>query len=610
MKYTHFHYIIMFETIEEISNKHDLIFDNYDKELHAKIIGIFNGDKLYEKDMKNKYLLNMRACYLEIKHKYNDAEKYYLLSVELGFSDAMSDLAEFYLHKRKNKEKAIEYYLKAIELNHPDAMNNLGFYYYNNKDFENAKKYYSMGIIYENIACIMNLAYLCKQQEKNMDDAIKYFLLASKLNNSDSTFEIAEYYYEQKNFEKSIEYYLKAHEQGDLLSVLKLGLCYEKIKEYIKMEEYFLKAIELNNGTAMLLYGIHCHEIKEDYNKGNIYLLKAIEQNNYEAMFYLSQKYIKYNMKLMQKNIPHSNQQICESQYYLKKLLNIQHYNNCKTKYLFGMSYWCQSQKYMINKYFNEIYNIIVHKNITDIDTEMLGNIGIFYQTIMPNNNYSKCIIFFEKAIELGDVKSMINLGVYYEKFNIKLMEKYYEMAIELNSSDAMVKYGYYLKRQQKYDLMKKYYEMAIKLENSDALINMAEYQYSVDADGDKAKEYFTKAFFKNNDKTIYSLKLIMSNIEQYSFVNSLKDSKEYEKLNVDDNNNNAICNALIKIKQLPEVKQYIKKINFAKKYNIMDKCLICLDEEQQICLCIGNCMHMACDSCYVTLKKCPFCNN
>ena len=62
--------------------------------------------------------------------------------------------------------------------------------------------------------------------------------------------------------------------------------------------------------------------------------------------------------------------------------------------------------------------------------------------------------------------KILFNLGnhYYFIHQDIKLMKKYYLMAIEKGNSDAMNNLGYYYNNiHYNYDLMKKYYLMAVE---------------------------------------------------------------------------------------------------------------------------------------------------
>ena len=59
-------------------------------------------------------------------------EKYYLMAIELGHVDAMSNLGAYHYNVTKNYAEMEKYYLMAIELGNAIAMSNLKCYHMSN----------------------------------------------------------------------------------------------------------------------------------------------------------------------------------------------------------------------------------------------------------------------------------------------------------------------------------------------------------------------------------------------------------------------------------------------------------------------------------------------
>ncbi len=145
------------------------------------------------------------------------------------------------------------------------------------------------------------------------------------------------------------------------------------------------------------------------------------------------------------------------------------------------------------------IYNNKFEKNF-NYDVYTLNIIGKYYYNI---KNYDLMEKYYLKGVEKGDSDSMVYLGDYYfeVKNNFPLTKKYYLMALKKGNVDAMVGLGKYYDRNIKYafinykpkdngkksketkktkedniKLMKKYYLMAIEKDNAEAMYNLGQY--------------------------------------------------------------------------------------------------------------------------------------
>jgi TPR repeat protein len=94
--------------------------------------------------MSAKELFETALMY-DDSHNYREMNSFYLKSIELGHTGAMTNLGFFY-QKNNDYENMKKYYLMAIEKNNSEAMFNLGLWYGENGDYENMKMYYLMAI--------------------------------------------------------------------------------------------------------------------------------------------------------------------------------------------------------------------------------------------------------------------------------------------------------------------------------------------------------------------------------------------------------------------------------------------------------------------------------
>ena len=612
-----------FATLQEIEQKHGLIFDKCDTNIHTKIIDIFNGKLLKDNDLSDMNLLNIMGNYYEICNNNKKAEHFYLMSVELGCSDAMFDLGDFYENKRNNKNKAIEFYLKAIEKNNHDAMNNLGKIYENNNDYVIAEKYYIQSANLNNTYAIINLIQFYKDINKNINkkkiykcdetinsdgfikydettnsnNIIKYYLKYIELEptNTNIICDLGDYYFSQKMMNEATDIYNKAIELKNNNALHKLAMVYKNINNIPQMIELLLKSIEFNNGTSMVELGIYYESIKNNIKAEELYL-KAIEYDKQNAATHLTIFYLRQNND---KALSYEN--MCDNK-------------NKNLLYSFGKYYTDKDNNIFAKDYFDEL-------SPNDFDDDMiLYNIGKFYHKYFssldiasrvsvlsrPNelngfwmNNYdTRSIMFYEKSMKLKNYDAMAQLGMFY--YSIKQTNKAVKIltdAIELNNSLAMAYYAYYCEQNKWYDVAEQYYLRSIELNCCTGYINYAMYTYKIKKNFDKSLELLIKSILLNNKKGLTVLKTITKSVQLFVLLNNI------------ENKNDIINNELTILRNDVKINNYLNKINFSTKYKIIEECSICYETKLNVC--IGNCMHLACELCYNKLEdKCPLCNN
>ncbi len=201
-------------------------------------------------------------------YKYNNkdnAQKYYLMAIELNNNFAMNNYA-ILLEKENKIEEAKEYYLMAINLNNSNAMNNYANLLAKENKIEEAKEYYLMAIDLNNSNAMDGYANLLYNKNK-IEEAKKYFLMAIDLNNSNAMNDYANLLYKENKIEEAKKYFLMAIDLNNSYSMNNYAVLLYKKNKIEEAKEYFLMAINLNNDNAMNDYNIiEKNELKKYYN--------------------------------------------------------------------------------------------------------------------------------------------------------------------------------------------------------------------------------------------------------------------------------------------------------------------------------------------------------
>lgn len=120
---------------------------------------------------------------------YNDAIKYYLKAIKLGYTQGYVDVAQIYALEFDDNKKAFEYYKAGAEKGCSECYSDMGLYYlYTEKNLDKALKSYELYIKYTPEEKFLNL-HICN-----------YLILSLKAIVIDKTKEDIEY------FEKTLQY--------------------------------------------------------------------------------------------------------------------------------------------------------------------------------------------------------------------------------------------------------------------------------------------------------------------------------------------------------------------------------------------------------------------
>lgn len=391
------------------------------------------------------------------------------------------------------------------------------------------------------------------------------------------------YFYSIYKKNKEKEYLIKASKQNNKDALLVLGDIYEKEGNNKEMEECYKKAYKLGNSDSMNLLGLYYGEKNE--KKSIESYKKAIKMGNMCAMYNLSMYY-------------KSKNDIKKAKKYLNSLCD-----NNDPDGLYEMS-----QIYLKE---NEIEKGLKY-GLLALNENVNGEI---YEDILENhhNEYDLYKIYEEienKKEPLVNVKSTIlfKTGEYYRRVKGEKEEaiKYYLMAIENDNDDmSMYMVGNLCQKKKEYEKSEKYYLMSIEQENSDGLYRLARLYHKYYDDEEKALKYYLEYV---EEKYFLSLGIIIKCFSEMK--NKLIIYKEVMK-KINDEEYFEKYKKLEKILLTnDEVLLYSNKISLSKKYNMIDKCKICLEEKLMLPL---YCNHLICEDCYIyNNKKCyyNYCNN
>jgi Flp pilus assembly protein TadD len=124
------------DSLLEISNK---IKNDIEKGNYQQAINIANSIENREEGWKE----NLLAYHFANQNRYDEAKKYFLLAIQKGKKEAMSNLGLLYYNQERYDE-AEKYYLMAIEKGDEKAKCNIALIYYaQNQNKEKAKQYIS-----------------------------------------------------------------------------------------------------------------------------------------------------------------------------------------------------------------------------------------------------------------------------------------------------------------------------------------------------------------------------------------------------------------------------------------------------------------------------------
>ncbi len=174
-----------------------------------------------------------------------------------------------------------------------------------------------------------------------------------------------------------------------------------------------------------------------------------------------------------------------ENRYIYETFLDECNQKKNKTYYYFKAVYYFSIQEYEKVILLGDSYG----------GSHMYYMIGLYYDSIIEDFILMKK--YYDMAIELDNTEAMLNIAHYYQDYenNYELRKAYNLMGAKLNNPHAMVNLAMgYRYEERNYDLMKKYLLMAIEFGCHDVINNLADYYMEEEKNYTLAKKYYAMA--------------------------------------------------------------------------------------------------------------------
>ena len=277
---------LYYKTLEEYEKS----FEYFDKAIQL--------DKTYKAPYFNKGIIYY------LKKDYKNAEKYFLLFLEIEENDFLSLLYLGYCYKDiKNYDKAIEYLEKAIKVM-PDSYDKksevfaqAGISYFRNYKIKQSVKYMIKGFkTSSNDFEFIKDIYKIYEANKQYSKALLYnnYLLKNNPNEYEYRFNRAKMLYllDKNKAAKNLFNQLSLANSTDYLNYVYLARIYNEENNFKFAEKYFLKVDELLKNNIE-----QCIEIGDFYNENN-------KKDNASKFYQKAINIDPDNMKTYQKVLP------------------------------------------------------------------------------------------------------------------------------------------------------------------------------------------------------------------------------------------------------------------------------------------------------------------
>lgn len=268
----------------------------------------------------------------------------------------------YYQYVKNDIIKAEEYFKKAALQNEANAMNSLALIYQLSADKEKfVEKFFKNAIELGNVDAMVNYGFFLEDVYGDLENAIKYYTAAYDAGNSLAAYYLGRLYEKNKNALENnnvdyAQYYKIAADNGIVEAQTAYGLYLEYIKgDAREAAKYYRMAIRNKDPKAMYLYGKHLYE-NRNKAEGEKLLNQAAKMNYGDAYAALA--------------------------YYYKK--------EGKTQ--------------------RQILSLLKKGVELRSDKANLAMGNYFYE----KKDYEKAKIHFERAISLGNISALNNLGQLY----------------------------------------------------------------------------------------------------------------------------------------------------------------------------------------------------
>lgn len=251
----------------------------------------------------------------------------------------------------------------------------------------------------------------------DVENTKKWLENAAERGEVSSMYDLGRLYEEEKNYEEAEKWYKKALGKNYMIPLSRLGNIYEKKGDYKEAEKWYKKGVQNDNRGAIKSLAL-LYEREGNSEESEKLLIKLSEKNDFFGMLSLSEKY-------------HNEKKYEEAEKIDKKLYELGAVDRIN---LIG-----KAEEYKKNYEEAEKWYLI---GANQGNIESMLNLGIFYDKIKGGKDKEKAAEWYEKAANLNESRAMYLLAqLYQQDFNdMGLAQKWYLRALKNGRMDAKIK--------------------------------------------------------------------------------------------------------------------------------------------------------------------------
>lgn len=251
----------------------------------------------------------------------------------------------------------------------------------------------------------------------DVENTKKWLENAAERGEVSSMYDLGRLYEEEKNYEEAEKWYKKALGKNYMIPLSRLGNIYEKKGDYKEAEKWYKKGVQNDNRGAINSLAL-LYEREGNPEESEKLLIKLSEKNDFFGMLSLSEKY-------------HNEKKYEEAEKIDKKLYELGAVDRIN---LIG-----KAEEYKKNYEEAEKWYLI---GANQGNIESMLNLGIFYDKIKGGKDKEKATEWYEKVANLNESRAMYLLAqLYQQDFNdMGLAQKWYLRALKNGRMDAKIK--------------------------------------------------------------------------------------------------------------------------------------------------------------------------
>lgn len=367
---------------------------------------------------RTAYMYELGKLYIR-KGEYVKAEELFTKLKDYGIikaADRLSDIKEILKNENKGEiaDKKILEQDKNLEKSDVEIIfNEAQKMLFSNP--EKAKTYLEKIEKHKRLAA----AYLAEYYMDKFDaeNTKKWLENAAERGEVSSMYDLGQLYEEEKDYEEAEKWYKKALGKNYMIPLSRLGNIYEKKGDYKEAEKWYKKGVQNDNRGAIKSLAL-LYEREGNSEESEKLLIKLSEKNNFFGMLSLSEKY-------------HNEKNYEEAEKIDKKLYELGAVDRIN---LIG-----KAEEYKKNYEEAEKWYLI---GANQGNVESMLNLGIFYDKIKGGKDKEKAAEWYEKASNLNESRAMYLLAqLYQQDFNdMGLAQKWYLRALKNGRMDAKLK--------------------------------------------------------------------------------------------------------------------------------------------------------------------------